>query len=235
MHLKSKPRLGFKADSQFALSFRGWVVEINIDPDMSSLKNMENEKWAKVVTNLVDEVGHVPAARTRFCADPDGAVYAVAVTSNKKIDTAYAGPSSLGVREYRKIYEEYCFVLGTVPFPECIASNDYADSDNESTNGNRRHTMTFTSFDLEAVRDLIVRVTELVTVDQRDARTTATVAALQRSHAVLNRTIELGTNLDVTTRQFEAASGVERTVSSPRRLNPCFRRQMDSIKLTKNV
>ena len=227
-----------KAQTQLLnLLFRsvGGSVETNLDPDKSSLEDMDNEEWAKVVTDLVDEMRHTPADRTLFCADPDGAVHAAAVASNKELDTADAGPSSLGVREYRKIYEEFWYVLGSVALTEGIASNDDADSGDESTDGNRRQTMSFTStsrFDAEVVRDLILRVTELVTVGQPDVRAAATVAALQLGHAVLNRTVELGAKLDVATRQFEAASGGRKDGQLSKKAES-FRHQMDSLKRTK--
>jgi len=227
-----------KAQTQLLnLLFRsvGGSIETNLDPDKSSLEDMDNDEWAKVVTDLVDEMRHTPADRTLLCADPDGAVHAAAVASNKELDTADAGPSSLGVREYRKIYEEFWYVLGTVALTEGIASNDDGDSDEESTDENRRNTMSFTStsrFDAEVVRDLILRVTELVTVGQPDVRAASTVAALQLGHAVLNRTVELGAKLDVATRQFEAVSGGKKDGRLSKKAES-FRHQMDSLKRTK--
>lgn len=217
----------------------GGSIENNLDPEHNILEEMDNEEWAKVVTDLVDEMRHTPADRTLLCADPDGAVHAAAVAANKELDTADAGPSSLGVREYRKIYEEFWYVLGTVALTEGIASNDDVDEDDdeeeESADQKRRHTMSFTStsrFDAEVVRDLILRVTELVTVGQPDVRAAAMIAALQLGHAVLNRTVELGAKLEVATRQFEAASRGKKDSRQSKKAET-FRHQMDSLKRTK--
>ena len=211
----------------------GGSVETNLDPNKTPLEDMDNEVWAKVVTDLVDEMRHTQPDRILLCADPDGAVHANAVAANKESDTADVGPSSLGVREYRKIYEEFWYVLGTVALTEGISSNDDGDSDDDSVDRNRRNTMSFTStsrFDAEVVRELISRVTELVTVGQPDVRAAATIAALQLGHAVLNRTVELRGKLDVATRQFDAASGGKKGELS--RKAESFRNQMDSLKRT---
>lgn len=212
----------------------GGSLETNIDPDKTQLEDMDNEEWAKVVTDLVDEMRHTQADRILLCADPDGAVHAAAVASSKNSDTVAVHHSSLGVREYRKIYEEFWYVLGTIALMEGTSSKD-ADSDDESIDDNRQNTMNYTStsrFDVEVVRDLIFRVSELVTVGQPDVRAAATIAAFQLGHAVLNRTVELGAKLNTATRQFDAATRGKKDGERSRKAES-FRLQMDSIKRTR--
>lgn len=212
----------------------GGSIETNLDPNKSNLEDMDNEEWASVVTDLVDEMRHTRPDHILLCADPQGAIHAQHVSSGKELDTSVAAASSLGVREFRKIYEEFWYVLGTVALTEGIASKDgdVVESDDDSTDDNRRNTMSFTTttlFDAEVVRDLILRVTELITVGQPDVRAAATVAALQLGHAVLNRTVELQAKLDVATRQYEAASSGKKDSKKA----ASFRQQMDSLKRTK--
>jgi cohesin complex subunit SA-1/2 len=216
----------------------GGSVGTNLDPGKLTLEDMDDEEWASVVTDLVDEMRHTSPDRILFCADPSGAAHAAVVASGKELDTAHAAPSSAGVREYRKIYEEFWYVLGTVALTEGVASKDNVDDsdDDDSTDENRRQSsMSFTTttlFDAEVVRDLILRVTELITVGQPDVRAAATVAALQLGHAVLNRTVELGAKLDVATRQYEAASRGKKDSRLSKKASS-FRQQMDSLKRTK--
>ena len=209
----------------------GGSLKTNIDPDKTKLEDMDNEEWAKVVTDLVDEMRHTQADRILLCADPDGAVHAAGVASSKNSsDTVAAHPSSLGVREYRKIYEEFWYVLGSIALTEGTSSKD-DDSDDD----NRQNTMSYTStsrFDTEVVRDLILRVSELVTVGQPDVRAAATIAAFQLGHAVLNRTVELGAKLNIATRQYDAAIRGKKEGERSRKAES-FRLQIDSIKRTR--
>lgn len=71
--------------------------------------DLNDEEWEEAVTNLVEEMRHTPENAILLCADPEGAVHAV---------TDESSPSSLGAREYRKIYVEFWLVLGRVALSE---------------------------------------------------------------------------------------------------------------------
>lgn len=60
-------------------------------------------------------------------------------------------------------------------------------------------------FQVELVRDLINRLTELVSVGQPDLRAGGTIAIMQLSKACTERTVELETKIQVATRQYKAA------------------------------
>lgn len=216
----------------------GGNIDTNLDPDKSSLEDMDNEEWAKVVTDLVDVMRHTFADRILICADPNGAAHAQAVSSGKELDTSEPGPASFGVREYRKIYEEFWYVLGSVALTEGIASNDDndVDSDEESVDEDQRQNKSFTTlsrFDAEVVRELISRMTELVTVGQPDVRAAATVAALELGHAVLNQTAQLAKKLEVATRQYESAASGKKDGPLSKKAQS-FKHQVDSLKRTKD-
>ena len=120
------------------------------------LEEMGNEEWGEKVTDLVDEMRHTPPDSVLFCADPDGAVHSQALESAMDKDAGVSlrdvavTNGSLGLREYRKIYEEFWYVLGhvavveggmssssgltaAVPFneDEIESSNDETDNDEE--------------------------------------------------------------------------------------------------------
>jgi cohesin complex subunit SA-1/2 len=61
--------------------------------------------------------------------------------------------------------------------------------------------------DVELVKDLILRVTELVGVGQPDIRFASSLAAFEMSRAVLTKIVSLSNNLAIAERQFAAATG----------------------------
>ena len=89
---------------------------------------MDNEDWEHVVTLLQDEMRHTPADCILFCRDPLGAVHASAVDNkggeNAKCSEVPVTKTSLGVRQYRKNYEEFWYILGDVALSEGERNND---------------------------------------------------------------------------------------------------------------
>ncbi|GMH47081.1 hypothetical protein TrRE_jg2259 [Triparma retinervis] len=61
--------------------------------------------------------------------------------------------------------------------------------------------------DVELVKDLILRVTELVGVGQPDIRFASSLAAFEMSRAVLTKIVSLSNNLAIAERQLKAATG----------------------------
>ena len=216
----------------------GGTLRTNLDPQTCILEDMDNEEWGHVVTDLVDEMRHTPADHILFCADPNGAVHAAGVEENNGFtDGVPITHGSLGVREYRKIFEEFWYVLADTALSEgsMSSTSDPDDAISTSTNdgegsedderdlfdrrkrksiktsnqrekkqSNSSHNDTI-RYDAELVRDLLVRVTELVSVGQPDVRGAACIAALQMGHAILDKTSLLKSQLETATRQFDAA------------------------------
>ena len=79
--------------------------------------------------------------------------------------------------------------------------------------------------------DLVLRVSECITVGQPDIRAAATMAAFLLGHAVLDRTVVLQSKLDAATRQFEAAS--RNAMGRSKKAESC-ELQMDSLKRSRS-
>ena len=282
----------------------GGTGDTDLDPEECRVEEMDQDDWQSVVTDLVEEMRHTPLDRVLLCSDPDGAVHAASVLERKdsereggggevgtRMGTGEAGevvkvtPASLGVREYRRIYEEFWYLLGGVALAEGGMANNLdaganeedeiedsssseeeeeeeekdeeEESDGEeeeqgagkkspgsSGGGGNKKTPTkkkkkkktpsskkrssyssskkrkkiaktkarkaeFTTtvrFDAELVKDLLGRVTELISVGQPDIRSAAVVAAYQMGKAVLDRTVLLGNKIGVAERQYAAAA-----------------------------
>ena len=92
----------------------GGSVGSNLDLNTTQLEEMDDEEWASVVTDVVDDMRYISNAHVLFCAYPDGAVYPPAVASKRASETVDVTPSSFGAREYGKIYQEFWTVLGTM-------------------------------------------------------------------------------------------------------------------------
>ena len=208
----------------------GGTVDTNIDNN-TILEDMDSEQWGQVVTDLVDDMRYTPVDLVLLCADPGGAVHAAALDGKPDDYDIPIVPSAHGVREFRKIYEEFWFVLGTIALSEGYArvrESKYDDDDSDALNST---TPTNTGFDTEVTRDLILRVSELVTVGQPDVRAAAMIAAMQMGLAVLNRTAEVKAKLEVATRQFNVAkackSGSRKAEGLANQMNTLKRKKED--------
>lgn len=166
----------------------GGTNETCLEEDVD-LEDMDNDEWTTIVTNLVDDMRYTAADQVLVCADPDGAVHASREDQNK--DTPVTS-SSLGVREFRKIFEEFWFVLISVSLTE-----GYSQEDEEEKTGR---------FEIEMVRDWIMRINELIEIAQPDIRGAAVVASLKMGLGALTRTVELGGKIDTANRQYKAAN-----------------------------
>ena len=100
------------------------------------------------------------------------------------------------------------------------STNDFSDSDSETSRRKKKRAKKskpkkaavqadkgFSSnrFQLEKVRDLILRMSEFVSVGQPDLRAAGTLAVLQLARACVERTVELEQKIRVATRQLRAA------------------------------
>ncbi len=177
------------------------------------LDDMDTDEWARVVTDLVDDMRHVPANRILICADPLGAVHqAYALnereakgkgahggnTTNHSKDAKKPPPVSVGAVEYRKIYNEFWYILGHIALTEGGMATTVFESA-------RKDNAPVVRLDAELVKNLILRIIELSPVGQPDVRAAATLAALSMSHAVLDQSSILVKKMDVASRQYAAA------------------------------
>lgn len=180
------------------------------------LDEMDTDEWARVVTDLVDDMRHVPNTQILICADPQGAVHQMHDYTEKekkakegdnyvptKLDDRKKLPASVGAIEYRKIYQEFWYVLGHVALTEggmaTTSNNDFesqSDEDKEES---------IVRLDAELIKGVLLRIIELSPVGQPDVRAAATLASLSIAHAVLDQSAMLVKKMDVASRQYAAA------------------------------
>ena len=198
------------------------------------LAALDTEDWARVVTDLVDDLRHAPAHQVPLCADPLGAAHQAHEAAEREkrereggepYDVyAYDDDSQEGHRankkhvsaaavEYRKIYAEFWYVLGHVALTDgglataAAAASEFspAHADDASSAVPDPDAPVPVRLDAELVRGLLLRVIELSPVGQPDVRAAASLAALSLAHAVLDRSALLARKVEVARRQYEAA------------------------------
>jgi cohesin complex subunit SA-1/2 len=152
---------------------------------------------------------HVPANQILLCADPLGAVHQQNTLNGhgddddddeddkKKGTKQYA----LGAAEFRKIYQEFWYILGYVALTEggMATNTQQEEEEEEETSGS------VVRLDAELIKEIIGRVIELAPVGQPDVRAGATLAVISMSHAVLDQSAQLVKKMDVASRQYQAA------------------------------
>ena len=196
-------------------------VDNDDDDEEVILDDMDTDEWARVVTDLVDDMRHVPANQILLCADPLGAVHQAHELNEREArakgntttsdqyskDAKKSPPVSIGAVEYRKIYNEFWYILGHIALTEggmatdTTSSNDF---DGSSSGKDTTTTAPIVRLDAELVKNLILRIIELSPVGQPDVRAAATLAALSMSHAVLDQSAILAKKMDVASRQYAA-------------------------------
>lgn len=199
--------VGGGVDTCFPIGGGSTTTTEDGEEEETDLEQMETEDWATVVTDLVDDMRHAPANQILLCSDPLGAVHQQNTLNRhgddgvkeeedekKKGSKMYA----LGAAEFRKIYQEFWYILGYVALTEGgMATNTQQDEEEVSGSVVR--------LDAELVKELIERVVELAPVGQPDVRAGATLAAISMSHAVLDQSAQLVKKMDVASRQYQAA------------------------------
>jgi cohesin complex subunit SA-1/2 len=200
----------------FNLLFRsvGGTVATNLNATEIELEAVSEEEWMELVTSIVKEMQTTSTDRTLLCADPSGAAHAAATKSGTG-NTTTPKSHSVGAREYRKIYEEFWYLLGKVALTGSVNvppktkddddDSDNEDSDDEDSDDKVKAPPDNSRFQVELARDLVARLIEMVGVGQPDIRAAATTAVYQLGTAMLERTVELNAKLTVATRQLNVA------------------------------
>ena len=193
------------------------------------LDELDTEEWAGIITDLVDEMRHSPANQILICADPRGAVHQAAELVErekraKEDDTLTEAQlaaqiqqgavedvqkGSVGAMEYRKIYQEFWYVLGHLSLTEggmaTTKRNEFeSQKDDDASEDSAEDNIV--RLDAELVKGLLLRIIELSPVGQPDVRAASTLAALSISHAVLDQSAVLVKKFDVASRQYTAAT-----------------------------
>ena len=244
----------------------GGTTDTDLDGFENQLEEMSNDEWQSKVTDLVDDMRHTPNDCVLVCSDPDGYVHynAVKGAMEKAAEESKAVSlsdikvtnGSLGVREFRRIYEEFWYILGhvalieggmgsstTVPFMDDEIDDSSSASDNDDEGGanfkgkfksksKKNSSSPDQRFDTELVRTIMSRIVELVTVGQPDVRAAATSAIMSLAYAILDKTVYLNNKLQIATRQFAATIGGKSKNKTSAKAES-LRFQIDSLKRTR--
>jgi len=155
----------------------GGSLASNINAEEVTLGELDNEAWATIVTDLVDEMRHTPLDRIAFHAD-----------SAIRSDCA-------GYVAFHELYGKFWCTFASV----AMEQGPMATSQNR--------------FDSELIRDVILRLMELVGVGQPDIRHAATMALLHCGEALLDKTLTLQSKIDVSQRQLNSSTGKKKSES----------------------
>ncbi|EJK58196.1 hypothetical protein THAOC_21703 [Thalassiosira oceanica] len=190
------------------------------------LEDLDNDQWAQIVTDLVDELRHFPDNHILLCADPLGAVHQSlelklsdeerALRLNKLDGYDPKKGVSVGQAEYRKIYGEFWYILGRLALTEGgLATESQIEgymppAEFESQEAPVPPPVDSSGpvvrLDAELIRGLITRLLELTPVGQPDVRAGTCLAVFSMAHAILDQSSMLVKKMDVAQRQYEAAA-----------------------------
>jgi cohesin complex subunit SA-1/2 len=115
---------------------------------------------------------------------------------------------SVAAQEYRKIFEEFWYQLGTVAMSGTIVSaskDDAADDDSDSENEESDEKKSSARFQVELVRDILSRLIEIMQVGLPDIRAAVCTAVYRLSVSVLEKTVELKQSMETAQRQLHVA------------------------------
>ncbi len=211
----------------------GGSTKTNIDAQ-TDLDELEDDDWDEIISNVVTVMkNESDADQTLLIADDDADEDAPTMTTRQIGILAYRtlykefwyrlghvllahspSPAVAMVSDEEEDEEE--------SDSDSDSENNRASDESDSPKSRKRKssstkkrkkkskepTQAFSSnrFQLEKVRDLILRMTELVSVGQPDFRAAGTTAVMQLAKACVERTVELEQKIKVASRQLKAAS-----------------------------
>ncbi len=244
---------------------------------IQELEDLDSDDWNDIITNLVNDMRNTPLEYIPFCCDPNGALHWNAMQSvvaaegddkqqnviSERDVTIKKGNSSLvlGVQEYRYIFEEFWYTLGTVALVEGGMSNKPEEKDDEeedsiissdeeddspskkrkrksvSTKTKKKpkkkstYSTSTTRFDSEIIVGILSLINEFVSAGQPDVRAAATTAAIFLLHAIVDKSAYVQERLEVTKRQYDAAT---KSRSGTGAKVESLKHQIDSLERTLN-
>ena len=179
----------------------GGSLETNLDPSEHSLEELDDEDWGRIITDLVDEMRSATLDKVLLCVNRNDS------------------ESSTGVLEFKRIYCKFWDTLAHVALQEgslASSTNSITGDGNDSnadlhtTSSESKSQSSFLRFDVDLVRDLILRITELVSVGQPDVRASATMAALCMAESIISQSYILKGKIATTLRYLNAAKGAKK-------------------------
>jgi cohesin complex subunit SA-1/2 len=175
----------------------GGSMEVLLSASTTDLENLSNEEWEDTFTNLTSAMQLTPNDQILLRADPLGS------------------HATVGIREYRKMYREFWYILGGVILSNNSGTAPKNDDDSDDEEEEEEPEALATSrFQIETSREVLLRVVEISGVGQPDIRAAACIAIYQLSTAMLERTLELKAKLQVANRQLAVAKRNKSTVKA---------------------
>ena len=194
----------------------GGSPDTNLNPTEHNLEELDNDDWAHIITELVDQMRSTPLDKIVLCVNFND-----------------AQNNSVGVQEFQKVFSSFWNVLAEVALQEGAMANSSPES-NTNTNTNNvdesdpsddndddlpisqsisKFQTSFLRLDVDLVQNLILRITELVSVGQPDVRAAATMASLHMAESVLSQSLRLHRKIATTQRYLNATQGAKKKES----------------------
>jgi len=166
----------------------GGTPDSFLDPETTTVEEMNSEEWDRVTNKLVDDMRYTPEDKVLFLLsnyDLDGKETEEQQPPRKRSATAAKEDT---IWAYRSLWDDFWYALVQISL-----------EDGDRNNNGR--------FALEMVRDWILRLHELLEVSQPDLRGAAVMASLQMTLGVLDRTVTIHTKLkNITERQYQSSA-----------------------------
>jgi cohesin complex subunit SA-1/2 len=140
------------------------------------LEDMGEQELGDLLTKVVEEMEDTPADHVLLPCEP---------------------PTTVALREYRTLYEQFWYLVGLAAVDRTDAPSDDDKKEDDDDDASQSPPQT--------AREILTRLTDLVTVGVVDIRAAASMAVYHMGAALLDRTVELTTKLDHAERQAKAA------------------------------
>lgn len=160
----------------------------------TDLEEVADDEWNTMVTDVVEVMRESDVDQTLLCANPE---------------------EKIGLHEYRAIYKEFWYRLGNAMLTHSPqqATFDEIEAD-EKEEKDKPQPFSSNRFQVETIRDLLTRITQLVQVGQPDFRFGAVAAIWELATACMERSVELEQKIQVATRQYKASKGQSRKLQA---------------------
>ena len=155
----------------------GGSPSCEINPSNHKLDDIDDDEWAAMITDVVSDMQNAHPSHVLLTA--------------KKTTTKVAA-------KFLESFKNFWFSVADVALSEGAGA---------SKSPGAAGTPTSARLDVELVKELILRVTELVGVGQPDIRFASSLATFEMARAVLMKIVSLSNNLAIAERQHAAATG----------------------------
>jgi cohesin complex subunit SA-1/2 len=205
----------------------GGSVESILDPDEIELGHLEEADLDTFTDSLLDDMRDRPLDEILFSADPLGAAHAEGVKRS-------AAAATIAPREFRKIFEEFWYLIALSTSAPTVASSKSKTSSSSKSRGRRAKQGNKVSDDgssmeedsaddnddddsanitpssnarkqVEMIKEIANHMVEMSAFPIADLRAGTTIAIYRLFAAMLEKTVELNSQIAVSKRQLAIA------------------------------